>query len=386
MATQLSIPCNGTLLPTRADLVNIFNQLVNLAVNPNIPEHIRKQIQDILDNVDTILGAFPISVPRPLFNGLRIPEIEWERRIAALLQEYHLYVQTKILELINSILDISFEIEIPGLGITVDILRLWSDPTYVAELKQQVCENIDTLFPLIPESFQTYAGEYGIDSIELRCDVTWSYIMSQLNSGALGILHAALGGLIDKFEEIWDALQLPSLPALLTLDIKQIILDLIKQKKQELVNAVGEKRDKILQDIQDLLDTLSIGPFDLLSIIGGEIQEFIVMAERKIDRKIEALRDFAETWPQYLIKKWMERVTEFLEAIGLGDLLQWLTFDFCDFLTLIGFPTSITLPALPDGSELPFNVPEISNPLDNDSINQIVEDYINPPEEEESGG
>ena len=235
-ALTINIPCSGTLLPTRADLVNTFNQLISIASRPDIPEELKQQIKDILDDIESLLGNFPISVPNPLFSGLKIPEIEWERRIAAMIQEYHLYVQTKILEIINKIFSISFEINV--LGINVDILRLWTDPAYVAELKKEVCDNIDTLFPLVPEAFQTYNGEYGVDSIELRCDVTWSYLMSQLNKGALGILHAALGGLIDKFSEIWDALGLPSLPALLTLDIKQIILDLIKQKKEELKNAV----------------------------------------------------------------------------------------------------------------------------------------------------
>jgi len=382
-ALTINIPCSGTLLPTRADLVNTFNQLISIAARPDIPEELKQQIKDILDDIESLLGNFPISVPNPLFSGLKIPEIEWERRIAAMIQEYHLYVQTKILEIINKIFSISFEINV--LGINVDILRLWTDPAYVAELKKEVCDNIDTLFPLVPEAFQTYNGEYGVDSIELRCDVTWSYIMSQLNKGALGILHAALGGLIDKFSEIWDALGLPSLPALLTLDIKQIILDLIKQKKEELKNAVGEEVEKIRQQIQDLLDTLSIGPFGLLDIIGGEITEFIEMAERKIDRKLEALRDFAENWPQYLIKKWMEVVTEFLEAIGLGDLLQWLTFDFCDFLKLIGVPTSITIPALPTGVNL--ELPNVGGKLeDAQQAIDAVSQYTNPPENNEGGG
>ena len=382
-ALTINIPCSGTLLPTRADLVNTFNQLISIASRPDIPEELKQQIKDILDDIESLLGNFPISVPNPLFSGLKIPEIEWERRIAAMIQEYHLYVQTKILEIINKIFSISFEINV--LGINVDILRLWTDPAYVAELKKEVCDNIDTLFPLVPEAFQTYNGEYGVDSIELRCDVTWSYLMSQLNKGALGILHAALGGLIDKFSEIWDALGLPSLPALLTLDIKQIILDLIKQKKEELKNAVGEEVEKIRQQIQDLLDTLSIGPFGLLDIIGGEITEFIEMAERKIDRKLEALRDFAENWPQYLIKKWMEVVTEFLEAIGLGDLLQWLTFDFCDFLKLIGVPTSITIPALPTGVNL--ELPNIGGKLeDAQQAIDAVSQYTNPPENNEGGG
>jgi hypothetical protein len=41
----------------------------------------------------------------------------------------------------------------------------------------------------------------------------------------------------------------------------------------------------------------------------------------------------------------MEKVTSFFDAIGLGALTQWTTFTFCDFLTIVGFPTTIDLPA-----------------------------------------
>ncbi len=40
----------------------------------------------------------------------------------------------------------------------------------------------------------------------------------------------------------------------------------------------------------------------------------------------------------------METVPEFLEAIGLAKLTGLLTFTFCDFLTLVGFPKTIDLP------------------------------------------
>jgi len=39
----------------------------------------------------------------------------------------------------------------------------------------------------------------------------------------------------------------------------------------------------------------------------------------------------------------MQLVQKFFKAIGLGSLIDWITFTFCDFLKLIGLPTSITL-------------------------------------------
>ena len=65
--------------------------------------------------------------------------------------------------------------------------------------------------------------------------------------------------------------------------------------------------------------------------------------EQQIDRLLEVARNFGEIWPQYLIKVWMAKVTAFFNAIGLGSLLQWFTLNFCQFLTLIGMPKSISV-------------------------------------------
>ena len=79
------------------------------------------------------------------------------------------------------------------------------------------------------------------------------------------------------------------------------------------------------------------------SLIGGKIEESIETAERKIERLMEAARDFGANWPRYLLVKWMEIVTKFFETIGLGALVQWITFTFCDFLNILGFPKTIDL-------------------------------------------
>ena len=39
----------------------------------------------------------------------------------------------------------------------------------------------------------------------------------------------------------------------------------------------------------------------------------------------------------------MNKVTSFFDKIGLGALTQWITFDFCMFMSLIGIPKTIDL-------------------------------------------
>lgn len=378
----IAIPCPATLLPTAADLANIFKQVANIpsqlqveaeklkaqaesavqtAVRNAILEAVApyeqkiQQVLGILENVEKALGNFPISVSKPIFGSIKIPDMEWERIITALCNEYHLYVQAKIMELIDKILPINLEISV--LGLTINPVKLFADPEYRAALKAQIAEKAEYFMSLIPEIYRTFEGVVGIFSRAIQVDAIFAYIISKLQNGALALIYGALGGLIDKFKTIWNALGLPALPLLLNLNVEGILNGLIgalkaqlKSLKEQLLNApaeliaeIAEQIKSIQKKILDVLKTLSIAGFGIIDLIGGEIKSFVESIEQQIDRLIEVARNFGEIWPQYLIKVWMSKVTAFFNAIGLGTLLQWISFNFCQFLTLIGMPTSITL-------------------------------------------
>jgi len=378
----ITIPCPNTLLPTPADLTNIFKQFANIpsliqveieqirseaesavqtAVRNAILEKIApyeqkmQQVRTILDNVEKVLGNFPVSVSNPVFPGHKIPDMQWERIITALCNEYHLYVQAKIMELIDKILPIN--LEIPVLGINVNPIKLFADPEYRAQLKAQFAEKAELYMSLIPEIYRTFEGTLGIFSRGIQADAIFAYIMTKLQNGALTLIYDALGGLINQFKTIWDALQLPALPVLLDLNVEGILNALIgalktqlNSLKQKLLNAPAEIAQEIAEQmlsiqnkILETLKSLSIAGFSILDLIGGEIESFVESIEQKIDRLVEAARNFGEIWPQYLIKQWMAKVTAFFNAIGLSALVQFVTFNFCQFLTLIGMPKSISI-------------------------------------------
>jgi hypothetical protein len=378
----ITIPCPATLLPTAADLTNIFKQVANIpsllqveieqlraqaesavqtavrnAILNRIAPYEQKidQVNSILNSVEKVLGNFPISVSKPIFPGLKIPDMQWERIITALCNEYHLYVQAKIMELIDKVLPIN--LEIPVLGISINPVKLFSDPAYRAQLKAQFAEKAEFFMNLIPEIYRTFEGTLGIFSRAIQADAIFAYIMSKLQNGALTLIYNALGGLINKFKSIWDTLGLPSLPALLNLNVEGIITALIgslkaqlNNLKRRLINApaeiANEIADQILSIQRRILNTLksiSIAGFGILDLIGGEIESFVESIEQQIDRLIEVARNFGEIWPQYLIKQWMGKVAKFFEKIGLSALTQWITFNFCQFLTLIGMPKSISV-------------------------------------------
>ena len=350
-------------MPTKAELVTIFKQLANipslLTVEVEklrreaefaISEEIRRQILakiapleaqiekvlGIIEQIKDILGGFPI------FPSLSIPDIEWEKRITELIQNFHGYVMAKIIDLINAILPINFVINI--LGLSIDIVRVFTDPDYRSQLVAQVVSKISSLFALLPDIYQVYEGiKYGVYSLEMQARAVWSYIMGQLQNGAVTLIYNALAGLIKKFKTIWDALHLPALIDLLTLDVPGIIQGLIGDLIEKIKNAPEALKNAIRREIIDKLKSISLAGFNLLQIIGGEISSFVDSIETQIERFMEALRDFGEQWPMYLIKLWMNKITAFLNAIGLGALLEWITFDFCKFLKLIGMPTSISV-------------------------------------------
>jgi hypothetical protein len=341
---DIRIPCNATLIPTKGDLTQAFAELVKLATLPNIDESVRKQVQRILDDLQKALGIFPMSITTPLFITLDAPEIEWERRISAIVQEYHLYVQTKILEIISSLIPISFEINILGVG--VDILKFFNDKSYIISLKIQVRNRIDSLYDLIPDIYKVFDGAFGLECIDFKVEAFWSYLMSMLNNAALKLVHKAFGTLIDKFKSIWDSLKLPALPDLTNLNVEQIIAAKIASLKAQIQTAVSDDIPALLESVIAQLESISLVGFSLIDLIGASIDEAITSYERKIDRYIEAARDFGEAWAKKLIMEWIEKIKKFLDAIGIGAVLDWALFDFCKFLRIIGMPTRVAVPSV----------------------------------------
>ena len=363
------IECPKVILPTKADLVNVFSQLANLPAQLIAAgqEEVAKQIQDILDEVRSLLSIYD-----PKFDGLSIPEIEWEIMITRLVQDYPMYVQQKILELISKLVPINFKI--PVLGLSIDILKIFTAEG-IDDIKKQLsgmsddmkaqiqalkddaslsaadlqkelqklaelrAEITDKFWAMLPESYKLFGGDFGLSSIELKVETIWSYIRSKLNGGMTGLLADAFKALIKLFKIPWDLLGLPDIPLPLPdLNVESILQAIIDAWKKKF-----EEGKATYADLIEELEKVKLVGFDLLSLIGGKIEESIETAERKIERLMEAARDFGANWPRYLLVKWMEIVTKFFETIGLGALVEWITFTFCDFLNILGFPKTIDL-------------------------------------------
>ena len=271
----------------------------------------------------------------------------------------------------------------------------------IEALEKARTEHVDRFFSLIPEEFRQFDGEFGVLDEEAKAKLTWKYIKTEIKEYIQQGLVKVFQKLIDKFDEIWDALGLPSLPfsellAIINLDIgalirakidslkekfKQTKLGKIKQintfkkeieeinKKLENENLSEEERTKLLEELEkkneekkaleddllkevrefnegvlSLIEEIQIFGFDITAIIGGKIESFTESIEEKIAEISLEFQDFKLNWHKKIMMEWVNIVKKFFNAIGLGAIFDLLSLTWCDFLKLIGMP--FTIPAI----------------------------------------
>jgi len=306
--TLPALECPDVLLPTPANLSNLFGGLATMSYRyPDELADLKAKLEQIEEDI--------LDIYNPKWEKIDIPEKKWDIMMTRLAAEYPMYVQKKILELINSLFPIEFNVTI--LGISIDILEFLEDPSSIRDSLE--LEEIDSIYDLIPDEYKVWNK---FETADFKKESVINYIRSEVAKKMNLLMHGGFTGLIGLFDEIWDALGLPSIPALEELDLEALI------------------RDKTTEE----LESISIFGYSLNDLLGGEFDNNVDIDEYNKERLLKRAREFAEEWQTYLIKKWMEKVTSFFDAIGLGALTQWITFTFCDFLTIIGFPTTIDLP------------------------------------------
>ena len=454
---MIELPCSDSTLPKKADFVNLFNQIAEIPTDLKMQvNEYRTQIRSKIDDaekklnglsleeiekgIDKEIGKAELQVIEEIES--KIEELEdimegiadllapywkkgkvrdWEKEaedaIEELIQEFHIFIPVKIMELINKIIPISFEVDI--LGLSIDVLKI-TDPAYQEELVNQIsgytdeyfakleqleadlksgkleqdaydsakgmlndeaAKVLDTIYKLVPEELRYYDGEFGLVVNEYKAKLTWKYIKGEIMDWCTMTLFKLFEKLIDLFDEIWDALGLPDLPIPLSLDMGEWIramVDLAKEKmdreiqriedqakeleqkaeqlKEDIENFdAQEEISKVKQQMVDEIMNLKVplpSPFDisLKEILGGDIDKTVVSIEQEIDKLVAAAKEWKTIVMKELLFLWVKVIKKFLDLIGLGKLLDFLTLSFCDVLELLGVPTSfdITLPELPE--------------------------------------
>lgn len=351
-------------LPTKEELLNAFNEIAKIPgeLKAYIVENFRELKQEAIDEIEKIIKEISEFIEKmadilsPYWQKLSIRHWQKEAKdaITELLQELHLYIPTKIMEIISKLIPFNFNVTV--LGIEINLLKIFTKEEQL-RIKTQIAEDVDKFFAMVAEEFQGFKADFGVLCAEWKAKMTWQYIKTKLQNLLTEGLHSIFGKLIDKFDEIWDLLGLPNLVALFTLDVGALIEQAIaslRKKRDELVekiqNAVGEAREKLEEElgrinaqILGVIEDISLFGFNVRKIIGGIISESVASLEEQIMEFKLALEDFKQNWQKKLLFEWVKIVKKFFDAIGLGKIFEFLTFTFCDLLNLIGFPFAINL-------------------------------------------
>ena len=346
-ATVPPMECPEVLLPTPANLVNLFGNLITLAERAARSEidELRddaKKLKDIIQKLrETVLSPYD-----PKFKDLEIPEKEYEIMLNRLINEYQTYVLAKIAEIINEVLP-SFKFTVKIMGVEVEAIKFATDRAYRSEILGQI--DIDIMYDLLPPEYQSFKDKF--DSADLRGKKINDFFEDKVKEFFL----SPTVGILKALKDIGLSFAIPEDPS-------EIVKVAIQEIKDDTKKDLNEKIDD--------LKSIKVGPFSVEEILGGELKDNVEINEFTFDRLVSKLISFAKDYFSYLFKQVLNKLTEALEGLGLGKLIEFLTFTFCDFLTLLGFPKKIDLSEF-GGIE---TVPNTNQPLENnEKLVEIVE-------------
>ena len=320
MSITTTVPpmeCPDVMLPTPANLANLFGNIITQAERAAQSEidEVREEAQKLKDIVqkirDTVLSPYD-----PKFKKLEIPEKEYEIMITRLVNEYSTYVQAKMLEIIAELTTI--EVNITILGVEVDAIKFAIDRPYRAEILGQI--DVDSMYDLLPSEYQSFKDKF--DSADLRGKKINDFIETKIK-------EFLQGNIIDGLKDLGLSFTLPTDP------------------RAAVQLAIQEIKDDAKKDMTEKIDDLKsiqVGPYTIEEILGGEFDDNVEITEFTFDRLIDKLLVFAQDYWSYLVKEVLSKITDAIKAIpGLEDIIEFLTFTFCDFLTFLGFPKTIDL-------------------------------------------
>ena len=252
--TLPALECPDVLLPTPANLVNLFGGLATMSYR--YPDEL-KDLKDKLDKIEEDI----LDIYNPKCEKVDIPEKKWDIMMTRLAAEYPMYVQKKILELINSLIPIEFNVTI--LGITINIIDFLTDPSSIRDSIE--LEEIDSIYDLIPDEYKVWDK---FETADFKKETVINYIRSEVAKKMNLLLHGGFTDLIGEFQEIWDALGLPTIPVLEELDLETLI------------------RDKTTEE----LESISIFGYSLNDLLGGEFDNNVDIDEYNKERLLKRAR------------------------------------------------------------------------------------------------
>lgn len=325
MTTSVSVPCPKVIVPTAEELEKVIISIGN------------KYGWQYFEPIEEILGAFPLSHTWDKIN-FDVPELEWEKRIQCMVEEFKLFPAIKIAEAISKLGPIDLVITDPIFGVQVDILRLINDPAYKGSLATEFATKFDELKGLLPKiSLENWDGTDGIDNPALLATQMFKEMIDEVKKMVTQNIYYGFLKLIDLFDEIWDTFSFPVpgkiIIEILTFDVDGFLLELKKAAKD-----AGKDFKEMLLETKLPLIGLSIG--DLLSLDNED--KLIDFPNFDVQKIIDKIKAYFRDWPQKLLEEWIGIVQKFLDKIGFSLPIP-IPFDLCMFLEQVGFPKEISV-------------------------------------------
>ena len=263
---------------------------------------------------------------------VKIPEWEKQDLAQCIHNEFKFICQIKMAEIVTKVIPINLSIPTP-LGFSIDVIELFKNKDYKAELIAKVTKNFEKYRKMLPSSMQEMWSEMGIVHDEMGVRKMMEWVIQTISGGLYALLMKAFKKAIKLVEDL--GLSILGLKDLLSLDIESMF--------DKLIEAAKKKGDQWMEELEKTLTSLSIFGMTIEDIMGGAIEEKVQSTARRVSRIMENLRKFNIDYPIYMLEKWVEKVMSLLEKIGIK--IPFIPFTFCDALTLIGMPKSISLPS-----------------------------------------
>ena len=383
-----SFPCpDGDIfsLPTKADLINAFNEIAALPgkldakleemkaekreeilklkeklKDPNLSAEERASIEQQIAESETYIESVLMGTLREEMNDV-IEQVEdfidtlssalspywksdgrtrdWQKEardaFTELLQEFHMFIPTKVAELVAKFVPISWTI--PILGLQVDVLKLVTSPSYqqelidqmsgkqfldqinekydeIAKLKEKLSDPnlsaeekakieeelaklnadilnledlrlklVDKFFSMVPEEFRQFDGDFGVLDPEAKAKIAFKYLKTEVKKWLQNWHVAAFEKLIGIFDLIWDLLGLPDLPFsklidIMTLDVGALISGAIQSLKDAwkdleklLLGELGTI-DKQIEEINKKLEDESLSSAERQALLDERVK------------------------------------------------------------------------------------------------------------------
>ena len=340
---SVAVDCPEVLIPSADDLEKIIIEIGN------------KYGWEYIKPIEEILGAFPLSHTWP--DDLDFPELEWEGKIQAIIEEFKLYPIVKIAEF----LAVPLTVVVPPFGITVDCKRLFEDPSYKAELLDELEKSLglDAIEELMNDfSAESWNGDFGIDIPKIKLAKAWKEMIEELKKIFMTGGFSAIGKLLDK-EPLKTLIETLPDPIGFFLELiasfpkggYEFDADALFKKLREQAEKEGiELKELLLQTEIPFVSEIPAEMLGLEDVLPETLGDLIDLGKtgehKKIDfprwdeqKLFERFKTFIKDLPQILFEACLAKLTELIKFFIPPEIP--IPFTLCTFLSLLGFPKQI---------------------------------------------